>query len=217
MKRFFVGLLAVLPVVSVACGDDDDDGEQAGGTGGTAGSSSDAGAGGEDESAGGTGASTGGMGGIESSAGRGGEAGGDSCVREYDLDSYDGDTEGLCDAAEVNRCDNRCGDIGEAITVLCAPDRSGCIYQSNICADGPECGWIDCWDSSSNEVCADLEETIEEVKDQEGPTQCVRDSDCGAEATCSRRIANLMVCDPVGPSQGGSGGESGAGGFGGGE
>ncbi len=58
-----------------------------------------------------------------------------------------------------------------------------CIYQSNICAGWSRVRLDRLLGQLRNEVCADLEETIEEVKDQEGPTQGVREFDRGAEAT----------------------------------
>jgi hypothetical protein len=203
MWKYLCGALVLVPVAAVACGDDDD---QTAGSGAAAGASNEAGAGGVADSAGGSGGTENqGGGGVTQNVG-GGAGSADHCAA-YDLDSYDGDTDGLCDAAEVKACDfELCGDYGAALSVLCAPDKSGCIWAAGVCTSQTECGWVDCDVARDDEFCEGLEEMVDDVKESGGPERCVSDADCSAPATCSRRIANMMVCDPVDSSNGGAGG-----------
>jgi hypothetical protein len=108
----------------------------------------------------------------------------------YELDSYSGSTEGLCPAPEALCCS-------------CLPERPQMVvygyppgerkvacefawYVWNPGAGDPSCGWH----------LTDSAEGFEQVLQCR---ICVSDSDCkgipDGEARCTRRIANLMVCE----------------------
>jgi hypothetical protein len=176
-----------------------------GGSGNAAGTGGAGGAGGFGNSVG-----KGGSGGAAGSAGIVGDGGtaGDGCIREYDLASYTGSTEGLCPAAEVNHCD--CWDRGAAVITVCAPDASVCITQGEICEPNQtDCGWVDC-DSPPFDDPEFCDSIIDKVENPAPLWQCVRDADCREPELCVLRIHNRMFC--ADPNAGGAGGAAGAGG-----
>jgi hypothetical protein len=119
-------------------------------------------------------------------------------VREYDLTSYTGSTDGLCPASQVSHCD--C-DEGQAVIIVCAPDKSACLPQNGVCEPEVDCGWHQCGFEPEDEFCASLAEEVAAADENlTGPTACVRDIDCAAPELCVRRIYNMMFCaDPETP------------------
>jgi hypothetical protein len=109
---------------------------------------------------------------------------------EYQLDSYTGSTEGLCPAPEALCCS--CFPERPQGFIFGAPPGQTQIvcefawYVWDTGAGDPSCGWR----------LTPLAESVENIVHCR---ICVNDSDCsglpGGEARCTKRIANLMVCD----------------------
>jgi hypothetical protein len=183
-------------------------GSASGGSGGTAKGGASAGGGAGESGVAGTGGDPvlqGGFGGFGDETG---------CVREYDLESYSGSTDGLCPAEQVSHCD--C-DEGAALPIICAPDKSACVYQPGVCEPSVDCGWHDCNRPADDEFCESMQSEIQSVLDGNSATQCVRDADCAGTTLCIQRIYNMMFCaEPDELGEGGQSGVSGQGGVGGG-
>lgn len=165
---------------------------------------------------GGDGSSAAGEGGTSSGAGSAGGKGalegvgngyngpntnfsGDPCPWSYDLPSYDGATDDLCPAREVNHCD--C-DAGAEIFYICSENTRQCITQGANCG-GPYCGWRRC--DLRDEPDAFCESLADQMPEHFlAPRACTRDADCDG-GLCNVRFDNLMVCSNA-PGVEGAGG-----------
>jgi hypothetical protein len=149
---------------------------------------------------------TGGSTGGDSVAGASGEGGApgaggvpsgeeSTCEAEYELASYSGDTEGLCQPAESvwRNCCSPDGDIAAAERTRCAPDGSVCIVGSYCTLYGGECGWSMC---DPNEVGAAGAGGAEQTPCQnpEAILPCSTDAHCIDGLVCNRRVSNRMFC-----------------------
>lgn len=139
-----------------------------------------------------------------------------TCDSGYDLNSYHGDTAGLC-AADESRWIECCpDDISHALTVVCAPDGSTCVsIDGAYCTTydtSTECGWLLCDPENQLDAAGGAGGAgatacpWEKAMHPELLVPCASDVHCeGTHQVCNRRIANRMFCgDPNGSAQGGA-------------
>jgi hypothetical protein len=177
------------------------------GSGGTSGVGGQSGhGGGAAAPAGGNG--TGGHGGGAGLDGGLADAGGEVCTNlsgwthpkpaGYDLPSYDGGVDGLCDAAASIGCGTDDFFAGE--DVLCTPSYDACCF-SYLQFEPEPCGWVDC-PSDPNAPAPPIcqSELAKKVKETKSPVCrfCVSDADCpeGSGQVCNTRIGDRMSCGP---------------------
>ncbi len=217
--RWLVGLATCAVLVAWSCARDDGDshhgirleaGAEASGSSGAAG----AGVGGSGPAGGGhggtlTGGNGGAAGGVSSDAqadvtvdtGRTCPADGERPYpTSYELGSYDGGVDGLCDPAEHMECD--CFEYPNP-WVHCLPDLSVCLPVAGTCGSSP-CGWVMCPDGPPEGECAERA-SLTLSEDQSFWLPCTRDADCSPGNSCNRRIHDRMFCGRPGPWDAGGG------------
>lgn len=123
------------------------------------------------------------------------------CSCEYDLRSFDGDTNGLCPAVASMYC--MCDEFPATDYVVCAPDGSAC-YRAGGCPRADEiCGWVVCWPEEPDGGCPASSGLLDELvdaaasgtlPDERALRLCAADDDCPPGKTCSLRAANRMFC-----------------------
>ena len=142
-------------------------------------------------------------------SGRGGESeggAGGGCPTSYDLPSYYGNTQGLCDALENSECCMPPEDVTGVFYVVCAPDGSFCTAGApcSVVGDPPRrqnCGWnycpIDAAGAAGEATAECPPSLVEAALSGVGPSVCVSDADCLPDEVCNQRHANRMFCGPA--------------------
>jgi len=108
----------------------------------------------------------------------------------YVLPSYDGITDGLCDAAESIGC--YVNDFGAAEEVACTANYDSCCFVYSVFEPEP-CGWVGCGGADCTNALA------HETYVAKSPVChfCASDADCGdLGQVCNMRVGNRMACGP---------------------